>query len=549
MCENCNRKFKTPAIHPNIRSIIEQLNAEKAAQSVAETANKDDGASPADASGFNGESVEANGVSNNATVNDVIRSVLAWVLESDEFSDEQKKTARIMAACKTEQLGGFVEYCSKCHKYVGYQYCSCGNRCCPLCQYPQEKKWVELRKAEIIPGVPYFHVVQTLPHELNELFQANRVLISNLLFWAFSTAIIKICEDPKVLGAKPGIIMVQHTWNSLMELHVHVHAIVTGGGLAPDGTFVNLIDLRKAQEQAKLNKAQPEHNAPGGAVLQAAASPSGSEQKEEKEKLYFFSMEAQTNLCRGIFMSRLRELYKEKKLVIPASMDELNNPYEWAVFCNKLENMDWVGKITQTLGGDGSFDTIGHYVKKLPMEGVNLSVSSEELESDPDLLDDSWDQVESDESRGDAFDYLGRYIFQIAINNHRIAEFDENSKKVTFMCRVNGKPGQKKAVSLSAYEFVRRFLMHIPPKGFTRVRFSGILANACKKKNLTNIFQQIGRVYTPSPLKDVRGSALLAMLFPDAHYGKCPYCGTSLLLIPFSQYDVKKPRGKPSADK
>ena len=98
MCENCNRKFKTPAIHPNIRSIIEQLNAEKAAQSVAETANKDDGASPADASGFNGESVEANGVSNNATVNDVIRSVLAWVLESDEFSDEQKKTARILAA-------------------------------------------------------------------------------------------------------------------------------------------------------------------------------------------------------------------------------------------------------------------------------------------------------------------------------------------------------------------------------------------------------------------------------------------------------------------
>ena len=549
MCENCNRKFKVP-VEIDFRSIIDQLDTVKPANTVADSkTNKDDCVSSADASGSNGESVETNGVSSKATVNDIIRSVLPWVLENNEFSDEQKKTARILAACKTEKLGGVVNYCPKCHKYVGYQYCSCGNRCCPLCQYPQQKKWVELRKAEIIPGVPYYHAVQTLPHELNDLFLANRVVISNLAFRSFSTAIIKICDVPKVLGAKPGMIMVQHTWNSLMELHLHIHALVTGGGLAPDGKFVNLIVLRKAQKQARLDKAQPKDNVYSDAALQAAASSSVPEQTEEDNDLFFFSMKEETSLFRGIFMCGLRELYKNKKLVIPAAMEELSDPYEWAVFCNKLENLDWVGHINKTLGGDGSFDTIGHYVKKLPVEGVDLSFSTEELESDPDMMENSWDQVESNDSYGDAFDYLGRYIFQIATSNHRITDFDENSKTVTFQCRVNGKPGQKKTVSMSAFEFVRRFLMHIPPQGFTRVRFSGFLANACKAKNLANIFQQIGKIYTPSPLKNVRGSDLLEMLFPDAHYGKCTFCGTSLLVIPFAHFDLKKPRGKPTADK
>ena len=497
--------------------------------------------------------------SEKVTVNDIVRSVISWVNASDDFNEEQKKAANAMALCKTEALGGFIQYCPECRRAVSYQYCSCGNRNCPSCQYPLEKKWVEMRKAEIIPGVTYFHVTLTIPHELNDLFQANFKTLADLLFRSSSESVIRICENPKVLGARPGIISVMHTWNNLLEFHPHVHLIVSGGGLDPEGHFVNLIDLRRAQKQARQNV----HSQNNGSSSENGALPETSPVPEQVSESadeddsdqgnhggydYFFNVNALMSLFRGIFMSGLREIYAKRKLVIPESLDDLNHPYDWAGFCHALETMPWVGHLNKTFGGDhGVFDTIGHYVARTPMEG-------KAVESDVAVpTDDSAGTVFEDDSdlettTGDAFSYLGRFAYRTAITGNRIESCSD--KTVCFTIRDNDHPGQKKHVSLNVYEFVRRLLSHVTPKGFTRIRFSGFLACPVKKKNLDLIFRQLsGHGFVPSPLKDVHGPELMKALFPESHLDRCPHCNARVISLPFGANNPWFARGNPSCDK
>lgn len=139
-----------------------------------------------------------------------------------------------IAACRTEALGGHVAGCAKCsHPHIAYN--SCKNRHCPTCQGPAARDWMAARAEDLRP-VEYFHVVFTLPAELAQIAFWNKKAVYGLLFKASAETVMTIAADPKRLGARIGMTSVLQIWGSALTHHPHIHIIVPGGGLSPDGT-------------------------------------------------------------------------------------------------------------------------------------------------------------------------------------------------------------------------------------------------------------------------------------------------------------------------
>ena len=167
------------------------------------------------------------------TLGDIVRAHGADYQQAHRLCGVQDQALRAIARCRTAALGGHCYRCDHCGAET-LQYNSCRNRHCPTCQTVARLRWLEAREAELLP-VPYFHVVFTLPHELNPLAQGNPKTIYTLLFKAAADTLKAFAADPKHLGADPGITMVLHTWGQNLSQHIHVHGVVTGGGLSADG--------------------------------------------------------------------------------------------------------------------------------------------------------------------------------------------------------------------------------------------------------------------------------------------------------------------------
>ena len=152
------------------------------------------------------------------------------VLNDDSIvlSKEQKNALFCIARCKTGELGYNAERCTKCNKLIVHPR-SCNNRSCPNCQYIEERQWVELRKAEVIERIPYYHVVVTIPSELYPLASANRSFFYTLLMKSAPDTLLELCRSDDYGAFTPGIISVLHSWSSRMEFHPHVHMILSGG--------------------------------------------------------------------------------------------------------------------------------------------------------------------------------------------------------------------------------------------------------------------------------------------------------------------------------
>src|SRR4029453_10828940 len=167
-------------------------------------------------------------------VADIVRAYGAAFGATHQASTEQAQVLRAIAHCRTAALGGHVEQCVSCGaERVCYD--SCRNRHCPKCQGSARAKWLTAEQALLLP-VPYFHVVFTLPHQLNPLVRVNQRVLYNLLFQTATQTLQEFARDPHHLGAEIGITAVLHTWGQTLTAHVHVHCVVTGGGLSPDGT-------------------------------------------------------------------------------------------------------------------------------------------------------------------------------------------------------------------------------------------------------------------------------------------------------------------------
>jgi predicted Zn-ribbon and HTH transcriptional regulator len=169
-------------------------------------------------------------------VADIIRQAGTRFIERyrESLSWAQLKVLTAIARCRTAALGGHRDQCARCG-YEAISYCSCRNRHCPKCQTNAREKWLRARERELLP-VDYYHLVFSVPHALVPLIWQNKRLLFTLLFEAIATTLHEIAADPKHLGAKIGFLSILHTWGQTLQRHPHIHCVVPGGGLSPDGT-------------------------------------------------------------------------------------------------------------------------------------------------------------------------------------------------------------------------------------------------------------------------------------------------------------------------
>ena len=380
-------------------------------------------------------------------IRQIFRDHLDEIRSLPSLSDTHKSAAAMISMCKTAELGYNASVCPNCGIQV--HYASCNNRNCPCCQWPSQQAWIMQRKNEVIPGIPYYHIVLTVPHDLNPLIRLNQKLLLGKLFSCSSRAVIDLCRERRFLGAVPGIVSVLHTWKQNLLPHYHLHMIVSGGGLDPRGQFISRNDL------------------PG-----------------KRKGGFFLPMAALTKLFRGKMMDAVKKLHKKGLLVLPKS-NTYTDPNGWTAFCDRLYGTKWVGNIVDTFNG-----------------------------------------------KGNAIEYLARYTFRTAISNSRIMAYD--GKTVTFSV-TNRETGEKEPVSLPAMEFIGRFLSHVLPKGFTRVRYSGFLSNARKTMRLRSIhIQRRLHAYTPSPLARA-GKRELFLAIWNTDISVCKSCGAQLICLPRGQ--------------
>ena len=199
--------------------------------------------------------------------------------------------------CKSGRLGMNISQCPDCG-HLEFHNNSCRNRNCPNCQAVNKEVWVDKRRAEVI-DTPYFHVVFTLPHELNPLVYCNQQLLYALLHRCCAQTLLELSSNEKWLGATPGIIQVLHTWDQEMGYHVHMHCIISGGGLTAD-------------------------------------------QKIKKSKSTFFiPVGVLRDKFKGKYLAELDSLYKGHRLTFSSSCEKLKNSYEWSGFRNDLYEKDW----------------------------------------------------------------------------------------------------------------------------------------------------------------------------------------------------------------
>lgn len=347
------------------------------------------------------------------------------------LSGVQEKASLALLNCKSGKLGCNISQCTDCG-HMEIHNNSCRNRNCPNCQAVLKEIWVDKRRAEVIDS-PYFHVVFTLPHELNPLIYCNQKLLYSLLHRCSSETLLELSKDKKYLGATPGIIQVLHTWNQELNYHVHMHCIVSGGGLTAD-------------------------------------------QKIRKSKgKFFIPIKVLRDKFKGKYLAYLHSYYQDGLFSFSSACNDLKNSYNWKKLKNRLYEKDWCPYIKETFNGFGN-----------------------------------------------AIEYLGKYTHKIAISNSRIISVSED--QVTFSAR-GKKPGEpRRNVTLSHTEFIHRYLMHVLPAGFQKIRYYGFLNNRMKSKNLKVIFriqgyQNFKRRYTEMSISEL----LKAVWNFDIRI--CPDCG------------------------
>jgi len=325
-------------------------------------------------------------------VADVFREYGGSYLAANGISVDQKRVLRDVAICRTAALGGQVKRCDECG-HEEFFYKSCGNRHCPKCQAEARAKWLEAQAADLLE-TGYFHVVFTLPDKLGPITLQNKRLVYGLLFRAVSETLLEIARDPKHLGAEIGFLAVLHSWGQKLDLHPHVHCVVPGGGISPDGT--KWISSRKN---------------------------------------FFVHVKVLSKVFRGKFLYYLRQAFKDGKLVLEGNLRELRNPATWATSLKSFKRTDWIVFAKPPFGG--------------PKQVLK---------------------------------YLARYTHRVALSNQRLVSMHDG--KVTFRWKDYAHGNRQGEMTLDAHEFIRRFLLHVLPRGFQRLRHYGFLANRARKEKL-----------------------------------------------------------------
>jgi len=362
-------------------------------------------------------------------VADVIRQYGDAYRGKYHVSWEQNKAMRAIVRCRTAALGGYVEECDTCGRFR-IRYCACKNRNCPKCKAFKKAQWLMKQEAKLLPG-PYFHVIFTIAHEVNELAGVIPSTIYDLLFHTAADTLK--AYGYKHLGGEMGFMMVLHTWSQTMTKHIHVHCIVWGGALV---------------------------RGEGGSRVRTS------------KKTFLFPAEKFSEDFRDEFCKRLRRMHRRGELDVAAEIVGV----DVEAMVKKMESKRW-----------------NVFIKAAP--------------SDPKKL----------------CEYLGRYIRGIAISNYRILSIKRG--RVRFKYYDNRDGGKEKVKSLSAVEFLRRFLQHVLPYRFVRVRYYG-LYHSSKRKDRDLCRQLMGsseKEATEAPKLDLE--EWLQSFLPEGEDPRqCPFC-------------------------
>lgn len=360
------------------------------------------------------------------TIQDIFINYGDEYVKNHKLSKEQWKVFNAIRNCGTKNLGFHICTCEDCgEEYLGFN--SCRNRHCPMCQNYAREKWIQKESSYLLDS-KYFHIVTTVPYELNEIFLYNSKICYNILFKATSESILTLLEDPKWLGAKVGITSILHTWGQTIQFHPHIHSIVTGGGL-------------KNNHWVTCNKD------------------------------YIFKVQVLGSLFKGKFLSYLKCEFNN--LILD---ERLKDNKTFNKFLESLYNKTWIT-----------------YIEPPKSKAENV------------------------------VEYVGRYSFRVAISNERIKNIENNL--VTFEYKDYKDNSKIKEMTIIAEEFIRRFLLHVLPDNFTKIKHYGLLSNRNKKNNIRLCRLLISRIIS---------NEFVSSISRKSHLFTCEKCGSTCFTYSFS---------------
>ena len=347
---------------------------------------------------------------------------------------EHRKIVSDLLNCRTAHLGGHVERCDTCGT-IRITYHSCRNRHCPKCQHMPRERWLEKRKDEILP-TSYFHVVFTLPHELNTVILNNKKIMLNILFAAASKTLLTFGKNK--LDGDLGFLAILHSWDQKLNAHFHLHCLVAGGAVSKD---------KKRWMPVKND--------------------------------YLFNQEALSRVFRGKFMEKMEHIRKTGDIKFTGrAYDD---------FRNMLYTKNWVVSVRKPV--------------KRP-ENV--------------------------------LEYLARYTHRVAIANSRIKKLENGM--VSFSAK-NRKKQRTETITITAVEFIRRFLLHSLPRGFVRIRHYGFLANRNRNENL-NVIRQLMDISVHLE-KEIASLEEMMLQLTGTDITICPCCSEGKM-----QFFAEIPKGR-----
>ena len=355
---------------------------------------------------------------------DIFRRYGESYQRTHRISSSQQKVMRAVSVCRTQELGGHLDRCDAC----GFErpaYNSCRNRHCPKCQALAKARWLEKQTSELLP-VGYFHLVFTLPHELNGLILSHKKIILALLFKAVSKTLLEFGQTR--LKGTLGIVAVLHTWDQTLKDHFHLHCLVPAGALSFDQS--RWISTRKN---------------------------------------FLFPFKALSRVFRGKFLALLQQACDKGKFPAANNETKASRRKNWVVYAKK---------------------PFGSPEKVL--------------------------------------DYLGRYTHRVALSNNRILHVENGEVTLSYRDRKDG--DRKKTITLEAQEFIRRFLLHVLPDGFMRIRHFGFLANRSKKQALAQC-RTLLKLAPALPQSPSLSAKDLLVKLTGVDLSRCPRCQKGTMIV------------------
>jgi hypothetical protein len=350
----------------------------------------------------------------------------------------QHRALRAIERCRTAALGGELRACDACgtQRYV---YHSCRNRHCPKCQTRAKERWLADRRAELLP-VPYYHLVFTLPHELNALAQGNPRALYAMLFAAAAETLVEFGRNPRWLGGEIAATLVLHTWGQTLSQHLHVHALVAAGALSNAGDWIRA------------------------------------------RRGFLFPVKALSIVFRGKFLEALAQALGHGRLALSAGTAVLGEPRVQRSLLAELRKKAWVVYAKRPFAGP---------------EGV--------------------------------LQYLGRYTHRTAISNERLVSVDARTVRFRYKDTAHG--ARRKVISLEPLEFLRRFALHVLPRGFNRIRHYGLLANRHKRALLARARSALTTPASANSHLPPESVAAFWQRIAHIDIQRCPRCSLGMLRV------------------